>query len=106
MTARPAPTQYGDRAVYPVSEFNRGVAGWLERLPRVWVEGEVSELKRNDRWALAYLTLKDLSDGSLLPAFIGRTRLDAISPPIQEGERVHVRGRGQIYLARGTFSSI
>ena len=104
MTARPAPTQYGDRAVYPVSEFNRGVAGWLERLPRVWVEGEVSELKRNDRWALAYLTLKDLSDGSLLPAFIGRTRLDAISPPIQEGERVHVHGRGQIYRARGTFS--
>ena len=104
MTGRPAPTQYGDRAVYPVSEFNRGVAGWLERLPRVWVEGEVSELKRNDRWALAYLTLKDLSDGSLLPAFIGRTRLDAISPPIQEGERVHVHGRGQIYRARGTFS--
>ena len=62
MTARPAPTQYGDRAVYPVSEFNRGVAGWVDRLPRVWVEGEVSELKRNDRWALAYLTLKDLSD--------------------------------------------
>jgi len=104
VTARPAPTQYGDRAVYPVSEFNRGVAGWLDRLPRVWVEGEVSELKRNDRWALAYLTLKDLSDGSLLPAFIGRTRLDAISPPIQEGERVHVHGRGQIYRARGTFS--
>ena len=104
MTARPAPTQYGDRAVYPVSEFNRGVAGWLERLPRVWVEGEVSELKRNDRWALAYLTLKDMSDGSLLPAFIGRTRLDAISPPIQEGERVHAHGRGQIYRARGTFA--
>jgi exodeoxyribonuclease VII large subunit len=104
VTGRPAPTQYGDRAVYPVSEFNRGVAGWIDRLPRVWVEGEVSELKRNDRWALAYLTLKDLSDGSLLPAFIGRTRLDAISPPIQEGERVHVHGRGQIYRARGTFA--
>ena len=103
MSARPAPTQYGDRAVYPVSEFNRGIASWLDRLPRVWVEGEVSELKRNDRWALAYLTLKDLSDGSLLPGFIGRTRLDAISPPIQEGERVHAHGRGQLYRARGTF---
>jgi len=78
VTGRPAPTQYGDRAVYPVSEFNRGVAGWIDRLPRVWVEGEVSELKRNDRWTLAYLTLKDLSDGSLLPAFIGRGECRAV----------------------------
>ena len=34
----------GDRKVYPVSEFNAGVASWLAKLPRVWVEGEVTEV--------------------------------------------------------------
>lgn len=104
MSGRPAPTQYGDRAVYPVSEFNRGVASWLDRLPRVWVEGEVAELKRNDRWALAYLTLKDLGNGTSLPAFIDRRRLEAMSPPLENGERVHAHGRGQLYRQRGTFA--
>jgi exodeoxyribonuclease VII large subunit len=104
VSGRPAPTQYGDRAVYPVSEFNRGVASWLDRLPRVWVEGEVAELKRNDRWALAYLTLKDLGNGTALPAFIDRRRLEAMSPPLENGERVHAHGRGQLYRQRGSFA--
>ena len=41
---------YGDRKVLSVSAFNRGIATWLQRLPTVWVEGEVTELKRRPRW--------------------------------------------------------
>jgi exonuclease VII large subunit len=40
---------YGERKVYSVSSFNRGVADWLSRLPTVWVEGEVTELRRHER---------------------------------------------------------
>ena len=36
---------YGDRCV-SVAAFNRGVAGWLARLPELWVEGEVTGLRR------------------------------------------------------------
>ena len=43
--------EYGDRKVYTVAAFNRGVATWLQRLPTVWVEGEVTELRRQARWA-------------------------------------------------------
>ncbi len=39
--------QYGDRKVYSVRSFNRGVADWLQRLPTVWVEGELTELRRH-----------------------------------------------------------
>ena len=41
------PILYGDRKVYTVPAFNRGVASWLARLPTVWVEGEVTELRRS-----------------------------------------------------------
>ncbi len=103
MSGKPTPNVYGERSVYPVSEFNRGVAGWLERLPRVWVEGEIAELKERPGWTFGYLTLKDLDDGSQLPALISRSRLDAISPPLVEGDRVHVHGRGGLYRQRGVF---
>ena len=42
------PVLYGDRKVYSVSAFNRGVASWLTRLPSLWVEGEITELRRQD----------------------------------------------------------
>src|SRR5438270_6901246 len=58
--------QYGDRKVYSVAAFNRGVADWLTRLPSVWVEGEVTELRRHTRWQSVFFTLNDPSDGACL----------------------------------------
>src|SRR2546429_9841854 len=54
---------YDDRTVYSVSAFNRGVAQWLTRLPTVWVEGEITELRRHERWATVFFTLKDPAEG-------------------------------------------
>jgi exonuclease VII large subunit len=48
--AKVAPILYGERKVYTVSAFNRGVASWLTRLPTVWVEGEVTEFRRQPGW--------------------------------------------------------
>ena len=79
MNAKPTPTTYGDRAVYSVAGFNQGVADWLGRLGNVWVEGELSELKRTDRWGLVYFCLKD--DSSILQGSMQRERFDKIQPP-------------------------
>ena len=56
------------RKVYPVAAFNRRLAGYLARVRDVWVEGEVSELRRNAAWATVFLTLKDPGSGACLPA--------------------------------------
>jgi exonuclease VII large subunit len=61
-----APIEYGDRKVYTVSGFNRGIADWLTRLPTIWVEGELTDLRRQDRWQSVFFTLKDPADGSCL----------------------------------------
>src|SRR6266511_4197804 len=60
--------EYGDRRVFSVASFNKGVATWIARLPTVWVEGEVTELRRHERWASVFFTLKDPEDGACLPA--------------------------------------
>jgi exodeoxyribonuclease VII large subunit len=95
--------QYGDRKVYSVGSFNHGVAEWLQRLPTVWVEGEVTELRRNVRWQSVFFTLKDPTDGACLGVTIGRGRFDALRLDLTDGERVHVFGRPELFEARGDF---
>ena len=95
--------EYGDRRVYTVSAFNRGVASWLERLPTVWVEGEICDLRRQERWQTVFFTLKDAGDGSLLAALMPRGQFDALRLELRNGERVHVYGRPELYEQRGAF---
>ena len=99
--AKVEPLPYDDRTVYSVAAFNRGVAQWLNRLPTVWVEGEVTELRRHDRWASVFFTLKDPGDGSCLPVTMPRGRFDALRLELSDGERVHVYGRPELYEQRG-----
>jgi exodeoxyribonuclease VII large subunit len=95
--------QYGDRKVYSVAAFNRGVADWLQRLPTIWIEGEVTELRRNVRWQSVFFTLKDPSDGACLGVTMARGRFDALRLDLSNGERVHVFGRPELFEARGDF---
>ncbi len=95
--------QYGDRKVYSVASFNGGVAEWLQRLPTVWVEGEVTELRRHARWQSVFFTLKDPNDGACLGVTIARSRFDALRLDLADGERVHVFGRPELFAARGDF---
>jgi exodeoxyribonuclease VII large subunit len=95
--------QYGDRRVYSVASFNRGIADWLSRLPTLWVEGEVTELRRNARWQSVFFTLKDPNDGACLGVTIARSRFDALRLDLSDGERVHVFGRPELFEAKGDF---
>ena len=95
--------EYGDRRVFSVSSFNRGIADWLSRLPTVWVEGEVTELRRQARWQSVFLTLKDPADGACLAVSMPRGQFDGLRLDLENGERVHVYGRPQLFEARGVF---
>ena len=96
-------TAYGDRKVFSVSAFNRGVATWLQRLPTVWVEGEVTELKRHPRWQSVFFTLKDPGDGACLGVSMPRGQYDGLRLDLADGDRVHAYGRPELYAVRGEF---
>ena len=95
------PLAYEDKTVYSVGAFNRGVAQWLERLPSVWVEGEITELRRNERWASVFFTLKDPEEGASVGVSMPRGQFDGLRLELANGERVHVFGRPQLYDQRG-----
>ncbi|MBA3841565.1 MAG: exodeoxyribonuclease VII large subunit [Actinobacteria bacterium] len=94
-------TEVDGRKVYSVRSFNQGVATWLNRLPTLWVEGEITELRRQDRWASVFFTLKDPEDGACLAAQMPRGQFDALQLGLGDGERVHVFGRPELYEQRG-----
>jgi exodeoxyribonuclease VII large subunit len=95
--------EYGERKVYSVSAFNRGVASWLTRLPTVWVEGEVTELRRQARWQTVFFTLKDPADGACLPVAMPRGQFDGLRLELEDGQRVHVYGRPELWERQGAF---
>jgi len=92
---------YGDRKVFTVSSFNRGIATYLAKLPVLWVEGEVTELRRNEAWATVFVTLKDPETGATLKVTIGRRGFDRLDLALEEGETVHVSGRAELYEQKG-----
>ena len=94
---------HGERTVYSVSAFNRGVSIFLRRLPTVWIEGEVTELRRNPAWANVFLTLKDPVTAATLGVTIPRRTFDRLELGLDEGETVHVAGRAELYEARGAL---
>jgi exodeoxyribonuclease VII large subunit len=103
MSARPEPIVYGDRRVYRVSDFNQGVASYVARLPTLWVEGEITELRRQDAWQSVFFTLKDPYDGACLAVSMRRGGFDALRLDLADGALVHVQGRAELWAARGVF---
>lgn len=97
------PILYGDRKVYTVAAFNHGVASWLTKLPSLWIEGEVTELRRQSGWQSVFFTLKDPESGACLPVSMPRGRFDGLRLDLMDGMTVHVFGRPELYEARGVF---
>jgi len=94
-------TEIEGRKVYSVRAFNGGLATYLNKLPTLWIEGEVTELRRQDRWASVFFTLKDPEDGACLSVQMPRGQFDALRLGLGDGERVHVFGRPELYAQRG-----
>jgi exodeoxyribonuclease VII large subunit len=69
----------------------------------VWIEGEVTELRRQERWQSVFLTLKDPESGACLGTTMARRQFDALRLDLRNGERVHVFGRPELFEARGDF---
>jgi exodeoxyribonuclease VII large subunit len=82
----------------------KAVAGWIDRLGSIWVEGQVAQLTRRPGAGLVFLTLRDTAADLSLTVTCSRRVLDAAAPPIAEGDRVVVFAKPSFYPARGTFS--
>ena len=86
----------------PVRTVARSIAEWVDRLGRVWVEGQVTQVNR--RSGTAYLVLRDPVADMSLSVTCSRLVCDAVVPPLSEGDRVVVHGKPEFYAGRGTLT--
>ena len=86
----------------PVRTVARSLMEWIDKLGRVWVEGQVTQLNR--RSGTCYLVLRDPVADMSLNVVCARTLLESVVPPLSEGDRVVVHAKPEFYAGRGTLN--
>jgi exodeoxyribonuclease VII large subunit len=86
----------------PLRQVSVLIGQWIGRMGTVWIEAEVTELKR--RPGICFLTLRDLEAKISTQAKCHVSVLDASATPIIEGARVVVHAKPAFWEQTGSFS--
>ncbi len=90
----------------PVRQIATLIAGYIERLGAVWVEGQIAQLNRRQGMNTVFLTLRDPLGDMSMTVTCNRLVVDSADPPVVEGASVVVHGRPRFYPARGSLSLV
>ena len=88
----------------PVRQIANAIAGWIDRLGAVWVEGQVAQVNRRPGVGTVFLTLRDTVADISIPVTCSRVLFDGLNPPLVEGASVVVHAKPSYYANRGTLS--
>ncbi|GLZ04984.1 exodeoxyribonuclease 7 large subunit [Actinomadura sp. NBRC 104412] len=86
----------------PVRTVLQAVGGWIGRLGRIWVEGQITDL--NARGGTCYLTLRDPVANMSVRVVGPRAVFEAAGPAVTDGARVVIHAKPDFWINRGTFS--
>ncbi|WP_242900967.1 exodeoxyribonuclease VII large subunit [Actinomadura terrae] len=86
----------------PVRTVLQAVGGWIGRLGRIWVEGQITDL--NARGGTVYMTLRDPVANMSVRVVGPRAVFEAAGPAVTDGARVVVHAKPDFWINRGTFS--
>jgi len=88
----------------PVRQIANAIAGWIDRLGTVWVEGQIAQISRRPGLQTVFMTLRDTVADISVPVTCSRTLFDGLNPPLIEGASVVVNGKPSYYANRGSLS--
>ena len=86
----------------PVRTVLQLIGGWIGKLGRIWVEGQISELNR--RAGTVYFTLRDPVANVSVRVVCPRAVCDAAGPAVIDGARIVVHAKPDFYINRGSFA--
>ncbi|MGZ6744660.1 MAG: exodeoxyribonuclease VII large subunit [Nocardioides sp.] len=92
------------QAPAPVRQVATAIAGWVDRLGAVWVEGQIAQVSRRPGLQTVFMTLRDTVADISVPVTCSRTVFDSLNPPLVEGASVVVHAKPSYYANRGTLS--
>ncbi|ANH38496.1 Exodeoxyribonuclease 7 large subunit [Nocardioides dokdonensis FR1436] len=88
----------------PVRQIATAIAGWVDRLGAIWVEGQLAQINRRPGMATVFMTLRDTVADVSVPLTAPRTLVDSLNPPLVEGASVVVHAKPSYYANRGSMS--
>ncbi len=88
----------------PVRQVATAVAGWVDRLGPIWVEGQLAQVNRRPGVSVVFMTLRDSLASVSVRLTVPRALVDSLDPPLVEGASVVVQAKPSYYAANGSFS--
>lgn len=89
---------------FPVRAVAIRVAGWIDRLGTVWVEGQLTQIKVRPDAKTVFMVLRDPAADMSLTVTCPRGLVLSAPVKLTEGVAVVVCGKPAFYTGRGTFS--
>jgi exodeoxyribonuclease VII large subunit len=89
---------------FPVRAVAIRVAGWIDKLGMVWVEGQIAQLNMRPGTATVFMVLRDPAADMSLSISCSRDLMLAAPVKLREGTQVVVLGKPTFFTGRGTFS--
>jgi exodeoxyribonuclease VII large subunit len=89
---------------FPVRAVAIRVAGWIEKLGTVWVEGQLTQINMRPDAKTVFMVLRDPAADMSLTVTCPRDLVARAPVKLAEGIQVVVCGKPNFYTGRGTFS--
>ena len=103
---RSLPETAGDTTAeepWPVRVLTLKISEYVARMPPVWVEGQLVDVKQRPGSTTAYLTLRDPDVDMSLPVTCHTRVLAGLGDAAHDGMRVVVRAKPEFWTKRGTL---
>lgn len=104
MTPAPPPEPNSAENPFPVRAVAIRVAGWIDRLGTVWVEGQLAQISARPDSKTVFMVLRDPAADMSLSVTCSRDLVANAPVKLAEGTQVVVCGKPSFYTGRGTFS--
>lgn len=88
---------------WPVRLLSYKIGEYVERMPQLWVEGQVVQVTRRPGSTTCYLTLRDADVDMSLSVTISTYALDAMPVPLRDGARVVIQAKPTFWARRGSL---
>ncbi len=89
---------------FPVRAVAIRVAGWIDKLGPVWVEGQLTQINLRPDAKTVFMVLRDPAADMSLTVTCPRDLVHSAPVKLVEGTQVVVCGKPTFYTVRGTFS--
>jgi exodeoxyribonuclease VII large subunit len=89
---------------FPVRAVAVRVAGWIDKLGTVWVEGQLAQITMRPDTKTVFMVLRDPAADMSLTVTCARDLVAKAPVRLAEGTQVVVCGKPSFYTVRGTFS--